>query len=256
MPSPHELLREPTESEYEFFRDNPSVGGMASEDDRIIMNPDTSLSPEEQRAVQQNEWARIQMRQPGMTPQFSLSAEQASTLNGLPYYDTASDEDRRSTIAARLYSGDPSGGKATPEQQKYLSKTLTMPGDGATTDEIMDGYSHLNFVQRVLDPNRQNIPNDDGSVSSHRMAAEVDGGGNWFVFPTIIETEEGKLREFETNQDAMDYAMQTGEFIPFDKDGDKAQVFAKNGYKSAAPDMQDKGGRSLWGDVLDWVWGD
>jgi hypothetical protein len=124
---PGPLSRDPTKSEREFFLKNPGIPGYASEDGRVVMNPDTSLSPEEQQAVQQNEWARIQMRQPGMAPKFNLSAEQASTLNGLPHYDTASDEDRRSTIAARLYSGDPSGGQATPEQQEYLSNTLTMP---------------------------------------------------------------------------------------------------------------------------------
>ena len=42
------------------------------------------------------------------------------------------------------------------------------------------------FVDRINNPNNYPyIKNKDGSISTHRMAAEVDEKGNWIVFPTI-----------------------------------------------------------------------
>lgn len=120
MPTLAELLRNPHDSELDFFRKNPTVGGMASEDNRIVMNPYSTLSPQEQQAVQMNEGARIRMRQPDMKPGFDLTDEQRTTLDGLPYYKDASDSDRRATIAARQLSGDPTGGKASAQQSAFV----------------------------------------------------------------------------------------------------------------------------------------
>ena len=38
------------------------------------------------------------------------------------------------------------------------------------------------FLARIKDPDSYPfIKNKDGSISTHRMAAEVDANGNWFV---------------------------------------------------------------------------
>lgn len=70
------------------------------------------------------------------------------------------------------------------------------------------------------------------------MAAEVDERGNWFVFPTIVELPDGSLKQFDTNREAMDFAISSGEFIPFKKDKNNALEFARGGYKDAAPNMR------------------
>jgi hypothetical protein len=69
------------------------------------------------------------------------------------------------------------------------------------------------FVDRVR--NNQNYPvinNPDGSVSTHRMAAESDANGNWYVFPTI-QMQDGKLTEYYDSREAMDAAFKTGNIL-------------------------------------------
>ena len=112
------LERAPYKTEDEYFRSNPHVGGMATEDDRIIINPYSKLKPEEKDAVRMNEASRILMRRAGV-PKFQLSDQQAKFLDGTEYAK-ASDDDRRATVMARHFSGDPSVGQITDEQAKHL----------------------------------------------------------------------------------------------------------------------------------------
>lgn len=111
------LLRNPFPSENEFFRRTPGVTGMATEDDAVIINPDAQLSEDQIRAVEMNEAARAFMRKHGPRPIFEPTAEQAEKLSG---YGTS--QDIRETIAARLFSRDPSAGASTPEQDSFISE--------------------------------------------------------------------------------------------------------------------------------------
>lgn len=87
------------------------------------------------------------------------------------------------------------------------------------------------FIDRINNPEKYPvIKNKDGSVSTHRMAAEVDENGNWFVFPTIVMLPSGELYEFKSNQQAMDYNLRTGNYLPM-KDKDEAIDYASGGYK-------------------------
>ena len=110
--------RDPFESESSYFKANPNVAGMAAEDDRIVMNPFSPLKPQEKDAVRMNEAARVHMRRGG-APDFELTPEQSDFLGTTTYKD-ADEAARRSTIAARLLSGDPSAGKATPQQMDFV----------------------------------------------------------------------------------------------------------------------------------------
>ena len=86
------------------------------------------------------------------------------------------------------------------------------------------------FIDRINNP--QNYPfiaNDDGSYSTHRMAAEVDEEGNWYVFPTIVNINGG-LHEFHSPQEAMKFNMRTGNYLPM-KDQKQALDYAKGSYK-------------------------
>lgn len=106
-------IRKPYGSEDEFFKKNPTVAGMAAEDDRIILNPYSKLSASEKAAVAKNEAYRIYMRQKDVNPSFKVTQDQMSMFTGTAY---AKDEkSMKQTIIARILSGDPSA-KATPEQ--------------------------------------------------------------------------------------------------------------------------------------------
>lgn len=107
--------RPPYSGEQAYFKANPHVGGMATEDGRVILNPHSALSPEQKRAVAQNEHFRLMLNQ---TPAFPVTKHQQ--FAGPYAYDPAA---TRQTIAARVASGDPSA-KATPEQIDWVRRFL------------------------------------------------------------------------------------------------------------------------------------
>ena len=87
------------------------------------------------------------------------------------------------------------------------------------------------FVDRINNPNKYPyIKNKDGSVSTHRMAAEVDEKGNWVVFPTI-QFDGKKLVQFKNNREAMGNAITSGNFLQMPSK-EKALSYAKGGYKT------------------------
>ena len=110
--------------EDEYFRKNPNVTGMAAEDDKIIINPYSTLTDAEKEAVMLNEAARVHMRRNFESPRFALTPEQQERLGGY----SADEADIRATIAARILSGDPSAGKPTPEQTEYVDRLRQFMG--------------------------------------------------------------------------------------------------------------------------------
>jgi hypothetical protein len=119
-------MREPYESELQYFKANPHVAGMAAEDDKIILNPYSTLKPQEQDAVKLNEAARVHMRR-GMidAPRYALTPEQEKAF---AKYGTGNIDDIRQTLAARILSGDPSALTPTPEQQDYVKRLRQFMG--------------------------------------------------------------------------------------------------------------------------------
>jgi len=91
------------------------------------------------------------------------------------------------------------------------------------------------FIDRINNPDKYpGIKNKDGSVSTHRMAAEMDEEGNWFAFPTIVMMPNGKLHEFKDPYLAMEYNLRTGNFLPM-KNKEEALKYAEGGYKKGTP---------------------
>ncbi len=89
------------------------------------------------------------------------------------------------------------------------------------------------FLDRIQNPdNYPYITNEDGSVSTHRMAAEVDEDGNWYVFPSI-QFDGKNLKQFESTEEAMENALATGNFLQLPKE--EALEYAKGGYKKGTP---------------------
>jgi hypothetical protein len=120
------LLREPYRSELDYFKRNTKVGGMATQDGKIIINPYTTLTDKEKNYVIQNETVRIYLRE-NPIGKFQITPEQMKLFNGY-----GSEEDIRHTIIGRIISGDTSAGKITNEQlgiAKRVSESMTGPTD-------------------------------------------------------------------------------------------------------------------------------
>jgi len=109
--------RQPYPSENDYFRGNPHVGGMAAQDNRVVLNPYSSLNPQELDAIRRNEAARAYMRMHDIQPTFEMTPEQQATFAGY----SPDPLDQRSTIAARMLSGDRSAGNYTPDQSGFVN---------------------------------------------------------------------------------------------------------------------------------------
>ena len=105
-------IRDPNKTELQYFNSNPHVSGMAAEDNRIILNPYSKLSPKESKAVGINEAVRLYLRQNKVNPDFELTPEQKKTFTNY----SKDPIDIQHTIIGRIISGDPSVGKTTKEQ--------------------------------------------------------------------------------------------------------------------------------------------
>lgn len=113
-------MRKPYAGELDYFKKNPSVAGMATEDNKVILNPYSKLDPGQYQSVANNEAARIFMRtEPSFKPKFELTDQQKRFLDTTTYRN-ATEEERKGTIAARLLSGDSSAGVPTSEQEMFV----------------------------------------------------------------------------------------------------------------------------------------
>ena len=160
-----------------YFKQNPRVTGMAAEDGKVILNPYSTLKPEEQKAVYLNEAARLYMRQNGV-PKVALTDEQRATLAGTTYAD-AGEDDRSATILARIISGDPSAGAPTKEQvgaAREISARMGGQGYGQRQDGTEKGRGFLGELRRP-----------DGNVSTE-LSIGVNIGGKEIEIPTLVPT--------------------------------------------------------------------
>ena len=107
--------------ENDYFKKNPTVAGMASESGHIILNPFSALGVNRD-AVARNEALRLHMRDNSATPQFDLTPEQRASFQGTAYGND--DAALRQTLAARIYSGDPSA-NATDQQRQWVNNYLS-----------------------------------------------------------------------------------------------------------------------------------
>lgn len=113
-------MRKPFPGELTFFKERPEVAGMATEDDKIILNPYSELTPVEKEAVARNEALRIYMKQNNISPEFDLTKAQEKMFAGTEY-----EKDpiaAKQSILARILSGDPSAKDATLDQTLEAQK--------------------------------------------------------------------------------------------------------------------------------------
>ncbi len=96
--------------------------------------------------------------------------------------------------------------------------------------KITEENKEKNFVKRALNPDKYpKIENykETGKEATHQLAAEIVDG-EWIVFPTIIQTENGELKELELRE-AQKYAKDNKEYISFGKNKAQAIEYSKNG---------------------------
>lgn len=120
--------------EDEYFKTNPHVAGMASESNDVILNPYSS--PDVNRdAVARNEALRLHMRERGIVPSFEVTPEQSQSFRGTAY--GSNPDAMKQTIAARIYSGDPSA-MATDAQRRWLDGLIggaAMKAEGGPVED-------------------------------------------------------------------------------------------------------------------------
>ncbi len=110
-------VREPTDSEIEFFRKSSHIPAYAAPDDAIVFNPFVNLTAQQRKGMILNEGARIYMRQNKIDPEFDISPAQKLAPWAQEYYSKGGgDKDVKASIVGRLLSGDASVGEASPEQ--------------------------------------------------------------------------------------------------------------------------------------------
>lgn len=137
--------RQPYEGELKYFQTNPTVAGMATEDNKIILNPYSQNSPEEQQAVARNEAIRLFLKEMEYTPSFDLTKQQQSFFKGSEYEKNP--EEAKKSIIARILSGDPSVGKASAQQSKeaasisnQIMQFLNKKNENSTTPFYQDPF--------------------------------------------------------------------------------------------------------------------
>ena len=138
------LMRNPQDDELDYFKNNPNVTGMATDDNRIILNPFSKLTDKEKELVALNEAARIKMRTDAkLAPNFELTPAQVEFLNSNTYKQ-ASDQDRKATIAARILTGDPSAGTPTEEQNQFVDRLHKSFSDTEEPTKMANGGDVVN----------------------------------------------------------------------------------------------------------------
>ena len=126
----------PTEDAY--FKAHQTVTGMAAKDGTIVLNPYSSLTPEEKQAVARNEATRLFMQDEKIVPDITLTPEQQKSLAGTAY---ATDADAaKQTIVGRILSGDPSAGEPTPAQRQEADRILRLMQERQSNREFDTGF--------------------------------------------------------------------------------------------------------------------
>lgn len=130
MSKKYPLLRNPYESELDFLKSRPDVAGMATEDQRVLFNPYSPHMPKANKTIYKNEASRVYMKKNDYKPKYKLTREQRKEFK-----DYGNHQDIRETIAGRIYSKDPSSGRITKHQRKFVKKLANrMAKEGREND--------------------------------------------------------------------------------------------------------------------------
>ena len=138
--------REPYPSELEYFKGNKNVGGMATKDKKIIINPFSNLSPQEQESVAQNEGIRLWLEDNNISFDFELTGSQKAQFKGTAYQNNPAA--LKKSIIARILSGDPSA-SATQEQMNVAQQIKNKISNNHRPDGNLKGEGWLGELNSI-----------------------------------------------------------------------------------------------------------
>ena len=114
-------VRDPYKGEDTYFKKNPKVGGMMTEDNMIILNPYSKLTPEQKNAVALNEAIRLVIKKSNFPVEFDLTEKQKEFFKGTEY--EKNEDEAKKSILARLLTND-SSVQEPSEEQLNVANTL------------------------------------------------------------------------------------------------------------------------------------
>ncbi len=134
-------------SERDYVNKNPNVGGMATEDKKIILNPYTSFTDQEKQSIIKNEAIRLWLKDRNIVPDFDLTPEQKAKFSGTPY-----EKDElalKHSIISRILSGDPSAGTITPSQKQWADDILLQLEKSKKPESLGDAINEIQNNRRI-----------------------------------------------------------------------------------------------------------
>lgn len=129
-------VRSPFPGEDRFFRASPHVAGMAAEDRRVVLNPHSGLSADQQRGVAENEAIRLHLQDSGSYFDFPLTGKQQEFFANTPYAN--SPQMARHSLVARIATNDPSAMDYTFPQKIAAESVLRRLNGGSLLGNLRD----------------------------------------------------------------------------------------------------------------------
>ena len=102
--------------EDKYFKENPNVTGMMTEDNKVIINPYSNLSDEEKQVVIRNEIIRLNFKNNNIIPNIKITDKQREFFKNTPY--ETNEDAMKQTIMARVLTNDPS---VNPTQEQIAA---------------------------------------------------------------------------------------------------------------------------------------
>lgn len=106
-------------------------------------------------------------------------------------------------------------------------------GTGVWAAQILAENANKNFVQRILQPEKWPIVSMGKGVRATEQMGWTTVDGKHIVYPNIVYDPSSKGLRWLAPKEAVDYALRTGEYIPF-RSSKEADLFSRK-YKSAVP---------------------
>jgi hypothetical protein len=168
-------VRKPYQQENDYFRTNPHVSGMATEDNFITMNPYSKLSQQQKQSVMMNEATRLYLRTNKIPLNFQLTEQQKKQFSGY----SKDPNDIRSTIIGRIVSGDTSALDITPEQQAMAEEIKNgLVNYGLRPDGTQKGSGFLGALKMT--------DGSDRDMTEFSIGVNIDG--KEVLIPSIVPT--------------------------------------------------------------------
>ena len=130
------------------------------------------------------------------------------------------------------------GGPVNPQSPPQKQQNLIKPSGNATDIEKRDYWLNLNsnknFVKRILDPSLnkgKEVSHPETNLPMTHYMTSVEVQGKNLVIPLVVDVGKDKFHHFTDVNEAVRFAMETGEYILTDTP-EEAQWLAAEAYKT------------------------